>query len=77
MSSETDVWLPVVNMYKEYGLVRRFRRVVDGLWIFGPKNTPCGIFINKWDYQEYGADHIIKNYLMNCDDELIHIVEGD
>ena len=77
-----DLYKPIIDFYKEHGVSRRFRRVEDGLWIFpeksiGQSTMPCGIFVNKQDYERSGPQWTIKNYLMNCDDELIRKVEGN
>ena len=57
------------NIYRQYGIKRRFRQVSDGLWIFGDLNCPAGIFIDRQDWQE--NTEFYAEYLFDVDDELI------
>ncbi len=55
------------TIYNKYSLKRRYRRVSDGLWIFGGR-WPTGIFIEEDDWQD-NLD-FYKDYLFDIDDEL-------
>ena len=59
--------------YNNLGIKRRFRKVKDGIWIFGLKNSPCGIFIDDIDFKE--NRDLVFSTIENSDDEIIHLKE--
>jgi len=76
----------IKKLYSYFGLIRRFRKVKDGLWIY-PKDVlrgygkfKGGIWINSFDFKE-NPKHYLKlengGFLFEVDDELRkHIEKG-